>query len=80
MKKSKKPAKAAKLKVVPIEEADLDNMTEAQIRRIYAKDIKERAEYIWREQGHGGRLTMGDCIEGTVRDIRNGMWPYREDD
>lgn len=76
---AKKKAVVAKAKV-PIEEADLENMTDAAIRRTYSEEIKEHARWLWREQGHGGTYTMRDCINETMREIRVGDWPYRDDE
>ena len=72
---AKKSAEAVKLKV-PIEEADLDNMSDEQILTIYAEEIEEHGDWIWREQDRGGpTYSREQCIEQAKKEILEGDWP-----
>ena len=89
MKKVKKPAEKTKLKKpakvmtakVPIEDADLDNMTKEQILATYANEIEEHGDWIYREQDRGGpTYSREQCIEQAKQEVLDGTWPYSDDD
>jgi hypothetical protein len=89
MKKVKKPVKKVNVKKltkvmtakVPIEDADLDNMTKEQILATYAEEIEEHGDWIYREQDRGGpTYSRKQCIEQAKQEVIDGTWPISGDD
>lgn len=85
-KKDKKPKAKKKPAVVPLEnltceEFDkiIDEQGEEAIFKMYKKDIKEYAEWIWREQD-GEEYDMPECIEQAQSELLNGTWGPREEE
>jgi len=83
--KKTKVAKAKKVKLTPLTEMSYDDFEkllaekgEEGVFEMYAGEIKEYAEWIWREQD-GEEYDLDQCIEMAQRELMDGSWGPRED-
>ncbi len=80
-----KVAKITKLKLTPLTEMSpeefeklVEEKGEKGVFQMYTGEIKEYAEWIWREQD-GEEYDLDQCIEMAQRELMDGSWGPREE-
>ena len=83
--KKPKKAKAPKVKLTPLDEMSYDDFEklveehgEDGLFEMYADEIKDYGEWIWREQDRGGpTYDLRSCIRMAQEELMNGTWGPR---
>ncbi len=80
-----KKTKITKVKLTPLTEMSYDDFEKLLVEKgeegvfeMYAGEIKEYAEWIWREQD-GEEYDLDECIEMAQRELMDGSWGPREE-
>ena len=86
--KKTKSTKITKVKLTPLTEMSyedfeklLEEKGEDGIFEMYADEIREHGEWIWREQDRGGPMyELDSCIRMAEQELMDGLWGPREED
>ena len=86
--KKTKVAKAPKVKLTPLTEMSYEDFEkllaekgEDGVFEMYADEIREHGEWIWREQDRGGpTYDLPSCIRMAEQELLDGLWGPREED
>lgn len=82
-----KKTKITKVKLTPLTEMSyedfeklLEEKGEDEIFEMYADEIREHGEWIWREQDRGGPMyELDSCIRMAEQELIDGLWGPRSE-
>ncbi len=85
--KKTKVTKAPKVKLTPLTEMSyedfeklLEEKGEEGVFEMYADEIREHGEWIWREQDRRGPMyELDSCIRMAEQELLDGLWGPREE-